>query len=546
MFLYEYEFSIVMGYYNRKKQLLNTLLYFEKKYKHHNYEVIIVDDNSSPEHKLSDIKNNYTFPLKIIEISKDEKGDRINPCVVYNKGFKEAKGKIVIIQNPECIHVGDVLSVAKREVNDNNYIAFSCFAPNTQEKTNAVMNNLSLMNNKRFVDSHSIPWYNHPKYRPQHYHFCAGITNDNLKILGGFNEDFAKGHSYDDNEILLSIEKNLKLQIKSLPPSCGGMVIHQWHARDCEKHLNTHSLLKLLNYNKNLYNKLKKNHNNYNFNFPKLLHLYWDGSSLSYLNLMTIYSFNKYNTGWKINVYCPKKRILNKSWRTNEQKLEYTGKDYFNELYNISNVNIHTIDFDLLDFKFKNASEVIKSDYFRLYILYKYGGVWSDFDIIYTKSLSKFYHNNLINLKDAIFYYFLQNTTKYFPVGFLIMKKNNIILKKILNNINNYYNPNNYQCLGTTMLIYIFSNYNKFFGIENINKIRVQNADVYLKIKWNELHKMFKENDFERYDNDSNIFGIHWYNGSREAKVYCNNLNIKELKNNGPKCLIDNYVLQYV
>ena len=110
VFKYKYDISIVMGYYNRKPQLINTLNYFKVFYtKNYNYEVIIVDDNSTLLHQLDDILPYYTFPIKYIKISAEEKGNRINPCVTYNKGFKEAEGKRVIIQNPECIHVGDIL-----------------------------------------------------------------------------------------------------------------------------------------------------------------------------------------------------------------------------------------------------------------------------------------------------------------------------------------------------------------------------------------------------------------------------------------------------
>ena len=70
LFKYKYDISIVMGYYNRKQQTINTLNYF-KNYKDYNFEVIIVDDNSTPEHQLDDIIKNYTFPIKYIKITKN-------------------------------------------------------------------------------------------------------------------------------------------------------------------------------------------------------------------------------------------------------------------------------------------------------------------------------------------------------------------------------------------------------------------------------------------------------------------------------------------
>ena len=59
MFNYTYDFTIVMGYYNRKEQVINTLNMFDKQYKQYNYEVIIVDDNTKKEHKFTDIICNF-------------------------------------------------------------------------------------------------------------------------------------------------------------------------------------------------------------------------------------------------------------------------------------------------------------------------------------------------------------------------------------------------------------------------------------------------------------------------------------------------------
>ena len=52
MFGYKYDISIVMGYYNRKLQTINTLNYFQQRYGIHDYEVIIVDDNSVVDQQL--------------------------------------------------------------------------------------------------------------------------------------------------------------------------------------------------------------------------------------------------------------------------------------------------------------------------------------------------------------------------------------------------------------------------------------------------------------------------------------------------------------
>ena len=556
LFKYKYDISIVMGYYNRKPQTINTLNYFEQHYKIYNYEVIIVDDNSVPEHQLDEVIKRYTFPIKYIKITEEEKGDRINPCTTYNKGFKEAEGERIIIQNPECIHRGDILGYVKRNLTYNDYTAFSCYNCSSQELTQELLNNSSLINDHSFNSRNKFQWYNHPTYRPVHYHFCAAIMNDNLKLLGGFDEEFAKGHSYDDNEILLSISKNLKLDIKTIGPNEIGYVIHQWHTNVAQNKFPPAIFNSMLIRNKNLYETYVREHSKYNFNFPKLLHLYWDGSPFSYLNLLTVLSFNKYHIGWKINVFCPLKRNPDKSWTSFEQKKEYTGKNYFDELNKIQNVNIHYIDTDLLPFEHKDASEVIKSDYFRLYILNKFGGLWSDFDIIYTNSIEKYYRDKKLNdSKNIIIYRYKWEEAKknVYPVGLFISNKNNSVLNSILKNVNIFYNKLNYQCLGTTMFETIFEKYKNNSILTNIitnmsiKELHIDNSDCYLKVKWNQLDIFYKNKDIDPYyfESDNNIIGIHWFNGADVSKEYCNNLNLDLLKDSDPTCLIDKFVKQY-
>ncbi len=68
-------------------------------------------------------------------------------------------------------------------------------------------------------------WFNHSKYRPAYYHFCAGITKRNLDLLGGFDERYAFGTAYEDDEFVQRI-KRLGLRMMIIDDIS---VIHQWH-----------------------------------------------------------------------------------------------------------------------------------------------------------------------------------------------------------------------------------------------------------------------------------------------------------------------------
>ena len=53
----------------------------------YNFEVVIVDDNSNDENRLEEDIKQFSIPIKLIVISNEEKGNRINPCAAYNRGF---------------------------------------------------------------------------------------------------------------------------------------------------------------------------------------------------------------------------------------------------------------------------------------------------------------------------------------------------------------------------------------------------------------------------------------------------------------------------
>lgn len=217
--------SIVMAYHNRLLQLMRTLNSIENSsFDKSKLEVIIVDDNSNDENKLYNIPNLYKkLNFKIITLDMYSKS-WTNACIPYNIGFNYVMYDKVIIQNPECYHMGDVLCDFYNNINDTNYISYGCYSidyntliSNSYDKINIV--------NERPLYACANGWYNHSEINPKFYHFCAGITTNNLYKLSGFDEEYKDGIGFDDNEILHRIDNlKLKKQIVNNP-----FVIHQWH-----------------------------------------------------------------------------------------------------------------------------------------------------------------------------------------------------------------------------------------------------------------------------------------------------------------------------
>jgi GT2 family glycosyltransferase len=209
-----------MAYHARKAQLIKTLESF-RQYETDKYDFCVVVVNDSDE-ELS----LATYPFEVI-IRKTENKTWSNPAPAFNFGFNialERKPDIIIIQNPECYHNGDILGYAKK-VTDETYLSFACYSQGEGEAIGSV-----IYNRGATFDGESA-WYNHPVYRPVYYHFCSAITAKNLIKINGFDERFADGVGYDDNYLVHQIQcLGLHIELVTDP-----IVIHQWHARTQHK-----------------------------------------------------------------------------------------------------------------------------------------------------------------------------------------------------------------------------------------------------------------------------------------------------------------------
>lgn len=223
--------SAVMAYYNRKNRLITTLdSMTHTQYPKDQIEVVIVDDGSDDEHRVEDLVNQYPFDIRIIRVEPEDKW-YYNPCVPFNKGFDAAKGDVIVIQNPECCHVGDVFSTASL-VKQNQYLNFHAYSltlEDTEKLTKDNVKNIATLpfelQNKGTGHEGNSGYYNHHQYRPVGYHFCSAILKEDLLDLGGFDERYAKGTGYDDNEFLQRILKK-KMNFLFIP---NPLVLHQNH-----------------------------------------------------------------------------------------------------------------------------------------------------------------------------------------------------------------------------------------------------------------------------------------------------------------------------
>lgn len=246
--------TIVMPYFNRKEQLTATLKSIElTKYK--DFEVVIIDDASKEDHRIEDLIDSFNFKLKLVRVEPEEK-KWIEPHALVNKCIKECQSEIIIFQFTECLHVGDIISSAFKNVRDKMYIAFACLNLNEEwAKKIRGINNLNrelmlaefpfLFEISGVLHPNENSWYNHSILSRRGYIFCAAFKREFYLDIGGLDEDFQYGYWYADDDFREKALKYGKIVFIDDP-----FVIHQWHPNffsgypDSLKEVNGRVLLK--------------------------------------------------------------------------------------------------------------------------------------------------------------------------------------------------------------------------------------------------------------------------------------------------------------
>ena len=112
--------SIVITTFNRANLLRSTLESFMKQTVS-GYEVVVVDDGFDEEtpNLCAEL---WPFPLKYFRLNRAPSAEYRNQAVVINYGVKQASGDIIILQNAECRHTGNVINELVNAVTPTNVV----------------------------------------------------------------------------------------------------------------------------------------------------------------------------------------------------------------------------------------------------------------------------------------------------------------------------------------------------------------------------------------------------------------------------------------
>ena len=249
---------------------------------------------------------------------------------------------------------------------------------------------------------------------------------------------------------------------------------------------------------------------------PKKLHMYWDKSPMSKLQVFTVESFHKLNPLWEINVYVPRQSYGGKA----KYIPDYTGRDYFYLLTRLDYVDIIEVDLNSYGIK-RSMHDILRSDILRYNLLYKYGGVWSDFDVIWIRPMD---HINNIDIfgrvthKDMGAMVTFYNTTHgHHNIGVLISTKEHPFYKSIIDEtikIQELYvgdeSTFGHQEFGSSMWNSLYPTLNhitdKFEDVVGFRYNTFAPYSIY------DISKLYLSKDLSVLD-DNNVVGVHWFNG---------------------------------
>jgi len=216
--------AVVITHYNREAQLLKTIKTIQET-ACTDYRIIVVDDASD---HLPDVAH--------IRIEPEDK--KWNDVVVpFNIGILAAlrltDSDIIIIQNAECYHFGDVLTYANDHVSDGTCVSFACWNLDN-EYTDTDYNLLEIIKERQKDLTYGTGWYNHP-INARYLNFCNAYSRADMIALNGLDERFSDGVGCADNDLarrMLQMKLKILITDESKP-----FVVHQYHSRSWQEDL---------------------------------------------------------------------------------------------------------------------------------------------------------------------------------------------------------------------------------------------------------------------------------------------------------------------
>lgn len=147
-----------------------------------------------------------------------------NPGPVYNRAAEKAKYDFFHLTNPENLHLGPVLKHCQDYMTEDNYIVYGCRSLKVEPLSiEQVLENPDSLTDWQDANG----WYQHTKIDNRLLHFGSIISKQLYNEIGGFDNQFAEGVAFEDNDFIQTIISN-GTNVLAFDDPC---VAHQRHDR---------------------------------------------------------------------------------------------------------------------------------------------------------------------------------------------------------------------------------------------------------------------------------------------------------------------------
>lgn len=212
------KYSIILPYYDKPELLHALSSYLQMYINTHDdqYEVVIVEDSKNYTdlnmHKiLVDMAAGYPKHVRLVL----DPLPSYNSANKYNVGVKCAQGDIIILSNPETVHLTHIFNYLDTCDFTNKYYVMDCANVNV------------ICDPNHGLTYQLLEWYQHSTINRQ-YHFCSAISKENYYKAGGFPLMLTDGIAYEDDFFLARV-KQAGIEVISVHDQC---VAHINHPRD--------------------------------------------------------------------------------------------------------------------------------------------------------------------------------------------------------------------------------------------------------------------------------------------------------------------------
>lgn len=263
----------------------------------------------------------------------------------------------------------------------------------------------------------------------------------------------------------------------------------------------------------------------------KSIYFYWGNETMSFMRYMTLFSFCELNPDWQVFLIenkMPSERALDDSVEERQDKTEYKGLDYSDQLRELP-INYFEFDPVMLDMDpdiVSKMSDVHIKDMLNWKILAEGRGVVADMDILFTKPLTP-----SINPSAHIGLICFSGYPKrdYIPVSFMYASKPTEFFRKVYQTSINNYDPAVYESCGTPCI----QEPNIHMVQDNYPDMIVQHFKdsivfPYTNYPWATGIEMLYNGDFSA-ELAKDFVGIHWYGGAPLSQRYNNLINHKTI-----------------